>query len=253
MIGIYKITNMVNGKCYIGQSVDIQKRWRGHRKTMNYPGDHSYNNPLYRAMRKYGIENFSFEVLEECQVSELNNKEKYYIALYNSFFEGYNLTLGGDSSSGQVNKEQIIGIIHDLETTEMYHKEIAKKWNISTEMVQGINTGRYWRQDREYPIQKVSLKRRGTKEKTINYCIDCGKIIDKNSTRCVECSHLSSRKVERPSREELKKLIREKSFLEIGRMFNVSDNAVRKWCDAECLPRKKTKIKQYTDEEWERI
>lgn len=135
----------------------------------------------------------------------------------------------------------------------MYHKEIAQKWNISIEMVQGINTGRYWKQDREYPIQKISLKRHGTKEKTINYCIDCGKIIDKNSTRCVECSRLSSRKVERPLREELKKLIREKSFLEIGRMFNVSDNAVRRWCDAEHLPRKKIEIKQYTDEEWERI
>lgn len=61
------------------------------------------------------------------------------------------------------------------------------------------------------------------------------------------------RKVERPNRKELKKLIRTKSFLEIGRMFNVSDNAIRKWCDAEKLPRKKTEIKQYTDEEWEKI
>ena len=62
-----------------------------------------------------------------------------------------------------------------------------------------------------------------------------------------------SRIVERPSREELKILIREKPFTQIGEMYGVSDNAIRKWCDAEGLPRKKTDINKMTDEEWEKI
>lgn len=54
-------------------------------------------------------------------------------------------------------------------------------------------------------------------------------------------------------REELKQLIRNQSFLAIGKQFNVSDNAIRKWCDKYNLPRKKTEIKNYSDKEWNLI
>lgn len=72
MIGIYKITNTVNNKKYIGQSVNIMDRWREHRKRAN--NGTAY---LYQAMRKYDISNFVFEILEECLVEELNDKERY--------------------------------------------------------------------------------------------------------------------------------------------------------------------------------
>ena len=82
-------------------------------------------------------------------------------------------------------------------------------------------------------------------------CIDCGKPVYKKNSRCVSCYLLYSRKVKnRPTREELKRLIRIKSFLEIGKSYNVSDNAVRKWCDSYNLPRKKSEMKKYSDEEW---
>lgn len=249
MVGIYKITNKINGKVYIGQSKYIERRWNRHRSAAFNPNDHNYNIHLYRAIRKYGLENFSFEVLEECKVEELNEKEVYYIKLYNSFFEGYNLTLGGDSSAIGVNKEKIIGIIHDLETTNIFHREIAEKWDISQEMVQGINTGRYWKQDREYPIQAISKKRCGEKREQ-KYCIDCGTKIDYKSIRCVKCNQLFSRTVKRPSRDELKELIRTKTFVEIGKRYGVNDNTIRKWCDFEKLPRRKKDINNYTDEEW---
>ncbi|KLA21064.1 hypothetical protein B4078_5392 [Bacillus cereus] len=87
-IGIYKITNKLNGKCYIGQSINIPKRWENH-KCMN--GNHSY--PLYLAFKKYGIDNFSFEVLEYCSKEELEHKEYFYILLYDSTNHGYNQTL----------------------------------------------------------------------------------------------------------------------------------------------------------------
>ena len=83
MIGIYKIINKINGKCYIGQSTQIEKRWSKHKNTSHNQTSKAYDYPLYRAFRKYGIENFSFEILEECSNLELNEKEKYWINYYN--------------------------------------------------------------------------------------------------------------------------------------------------------------------------
>lgn len=72
MIGIYKITNTVNNKKYIGQSINIIDRWREHRQRANNGTEY-----LYQAIRKYGIQNFVFEVVEECLIEDLNLKEKY--------------------------------------------------------------------------------------------------------------------------------------------------------------------------------
>ena len=84
-------------------------------------------------------------------------------------------------------------------------------------------------------------------------CIDCGAQIKANSTRCVACTNLHNQTVPRPRREELKTLIRSHTFLAIGKMFGVTDNAIRKWCVAENLPRKSSEIKKYTDKEWQNL
>ena len=87
------------------------------------------------------------------------------------------------------------------------------------------------------------------------YCLHCGKEITRssNSGLCIECSNLQSRVCERPSRQDLKNLIRTTPFTKIGKMFGVSDNAIRKWCDKFNLPQKAREIKKYSDEEWEKI
>ena len=72
MIGIYKITNNIDGKCYIGQSIDINNRWIKHRSKPFQVNDKSYNTYLYRAIRKYGLDNFTFEVIEKCDKTFLN-------------------------------------------------------------------------------------------------------------------------------------------------------------------------------------
>lgn len=93
--GIYKITNLLNNKCYIGQSVDIYKRWCDHCKC-GCGMDTPKNNKLYTAMLEDGLENFTFELLEECSKEELNKKELFYINLYESNDYGYNTTKGND-------------------------------------------------------------------------------------------------------------------------------------------------------------
>ena len=94
--GIYKITNKINNHCYIGQSINIHERWQEHKKTAFNPQKNSYNYPLYRAFRKYGIENFLFEIIEECDVDNLTTREQYYIKYYDTYHNGYNQTSGGE-------------------------------------------------------------------------------------------------------------------------------------------------------------
>lgn len=98
MIGIYKIENKLNHKVYIGQSKNIEKRWKSHKSNAFYPNK-EYGKALYRAFRKYGIENFLFEVIEECSLEQLAEREAYYIRYYqsNNNHYGYNETGGYDS------------------------------------------------------------------------------------------------------------------------------------------------------------
>ena len=99
MIGIYKFTNKRNGKSYIGQSIDIEARKKTHltRAFCNTKSNREYNKVFYRALRKYGIENFDFEILAICKKEELNDLEKYFIKLYNTDKKGYNEDEGGQT------------------------------------------------------------------------------------------------------------------------------------------------------------
>ena len=91
--GIYKITNLITDECYVGQSVDIYKRWNDHCKC-GLGIDTPPGNKLYKAIQEYGLDNFTFELLTECKQAELNEKEKYFIELYQADTFGYNSTGG---------------------------------------------------------------------------------------------------------------------------------------------------------------
>ena len=91
--GIYKITNLNNNMCYIGQAVDIASRWKEHAKC-GLGIDTPAGNKLYAAMKSDGIWNFSWELLEKCDRVDLDEKEKYYISLYQSYEFGYNSNKG---------------------------------------------------------------------------------------------------------------------------------------------------------------
>lgn len=101
--------------------------------------------------------------------------------------------------------------------------------------------------------QELIHKKELLKTRKIHYCKRCGREISSGADYCPECASFIRRTCDRPSREELKILIREKPFTQIAEIYGVSDNAIRKWCDGYKLPRKKSEINSYTIEEWEKI
>lgn len=92
---IYKIYNDINHKLYIGKTLTtIEERFKQHchdRSRRQYE-----KRPLYNAMNKYGIENFHIELIEECEIELLSQRECYWIEYYNTYYNGYNATKGGD-------------------------------------------------------------------------------------------------------------------------------------------------------------
>lgn len=118
---VYKITNLVNEKCYIGITTNLEYRWHCHKNAPNYP---YLKNPLYSAIRKYGIENFKFEVIEEGiqDIVTLGEKERFYIKEYNSHVSknGYNLTWGGERSQYDANPRTSLTVEDVMEIRTAY-------------------------------------------------------------------------------------------------------------------------------------
>lgn len=257
MTGIYKIENLITHRCYIGQSRNIQKRWLAHKNAVYDKKQKSYDYPIYRAIRKYGIENFSFEIIEQCPVDELNEREKFWIKHFSSYEKGYNQTPGGESlGSHKLTLEQVREIKQRLINFKIFdsHQKIAQDYNVSDDTIQAINNGNAWFEEGlNYPLH---ISKYVTKKQE-NFCIDCGKPITIGSIRCNSCNlkkrRMDSFKKMPLSREELKNLIRNTPFTTIGKLYGVTDNAIRKWCKKYDLPQRVKEIKQYSDLEWEKI
>jgi group I intron endonuclease len=246
-IGIYKIENLLTHKIYIGQSVHIETRWSEHCRP-------SANSVISNAIHKYGKDNFSFEILKKCKESELDKWEEYYINFYNSIVpNGYNVeekVEGSKNIFSKYSKETFQNIIYDIKFSTLSFNDIANKYSLDKSMIYYINRGAvHTIADETYPLRRI----RSSQLKSNNCCIDCGKIIHKNSQRCLVCDHKRQQRCERPTRETLKYLIRNKSFLQIGKIYGVTDQAVRKWCKYYNLPMKKTDIKNIDDNKWAEI
>ena len=174
MIGIYKITNKINGKIYVGQSVNIAERWKQHEYKAFNSKELAYNSAIHQAYRKYGIENFVCEVIEQCRPEELDEREIYWIQELNSLVpNGYNILSGGQ----------------------------------------------------KFRVQPKSC-----------YCKKCGKEIsrDGKSGLCLSCVQLTCD----ITKEELyEKLVQyQGNFTQVGKLFGLSDNAIRKRCKKFELP-----------------
>lgn len=105
---IYKITNNITNQCYIGQTDNFKRRKENHISLFKSPSSKGADRPLYRAMRSYGLNNFSFEILEECDDNISNSREDFYIDLYKSVSHGYNREKSGKRKNlSKYTKEKI--------------------------------------------------------------------------------------------------------------------------------------------------
>lgn len=175
MYYIYKFQNKINGKIYIGQTNDIRKRYNGHKSGANNPKNSGYNTPFYRAIRKYGFENFSFDVVEEIHQDEskeyVDSREKFFIKYYESLVNqnGYNVSKGGTKGrkiplsyeeklhrSKLFSKEDIADIQKMLIEDEEY-EVIEKKYapKLKRTFLVNINTGaNFFNPNFDYPLKK---------------------------------------------------------------------------------------------------
>ena len=166
---LYKITNLINNKIYIGQTVHPEKRWWEHcnRAKTNYD-----NYPIHLAINKYGEENFSFEVLEWSE--DYDNRERELIQQFNSLSpNGYNLIEGGPSpimygENHPRNKVKDIDlplIIQDLKNNKLSDREIAKKYNLTDKIIADINHGySHVLEGEKYPLRIKKGKQKLTEK-----------------------------------------------------------------------------------------
>lgn len=126
---IYVISNDINDHVYVGQTRrTIDQRWQQH-----ISDSKKSNAVIYRAMRKYGVQHFSISEIEECPDEELNDREIYWIDYYNSYYNGYNSTLGGQGAQ-TINYDAIIETFmtnHNITAT-------AKELNIGLSTVRDV-------------------------------------------------------------------------------------------------------------------
>lgn len=168
MIGkIYKITNNINNKIYIGQTIQTLKaRFYKHCIDSQQEDKYHKNMAIKKAIFKYGKENFSIELIEEVEKSMLDEREKYWISYYDSYNKGYNCTLGGQNgatrkcSLTESEEENVIyGKLMGFSSTE-----IANIYNIDKGTVKNI----FKRHNIEMPINRI-LSGRINKEDFINF------------------------------------------------------------------------------------
>ena len=160
---IYKITNKINGKIYIGQTKHPHRRWIEHKTKAN---KHRDNFPIHLAISKYGSENFLFEILEWTE--DYNKREKELIEFYDSISpNGYNIAPGGSNNvmfgenhpRNTVTDIKLKSIIEELYKNELNDREIGEKYGISTKIVSDINKGiTHVQEDIEYPIRDTDIR-----------------------------------------------------------------------------------------------
>ena len=162
MKGIYSITNLINNKMYIGQAENINIRWWQHK--------HYYNNPvhmnscpkLYKAINKYGIDNFQFSILEEIELDiDITDREEYWIKYYDTVNNGYNCIyptqkmIGENNPNSTLTKDQVNEIKDLLLNSTISQQDIAKNYKVAFSTIYRINRGESWYDtNSDYPIRK---------------------------------------------------------------------------------------------------
>ena len=197
--GIYSIENIVNNKKYIGQSININNRWCHHRVDLNN-GTHA-NCYLQKSWNKYGEQNFKFEILEECSKDKLDERERYYIDLYNTtnIDYGYNLKSGGQDKNyvteyvkNKISKSNKKYYEEHPEAKIQSSINAYRQWS-NPEIkakITGKNNHMYGKTHTEEARRKISESQKGRISKFRNntpvFCIELNELFEDSVTACRE-------------------------------------------------------------------
>ena len=152
MAYIYKITNKINNKIYIGQTIKERPsdRFSQHRYSARHPEQDNSNSYLHKAMREYGVDNFIFEIIEEVPVEVLDERECFWISELNSLVpNGYNLTDGGEGTKGYSRPQSIEERLKRQQSNKKFYEDNPEAIEQARE-----RTKEFW-QNEEYR-QKVT-------------------------------------------------------------------------------------------------
>lgn len=168
MVGIYKITNILNNKIYVGQSLNIPERWKNHVRYLNNCTHH--NTHLQYSWNKYGCKYFEFSIIETCEEEVLNDKEEYWIKRLDAYKKGYNLTKGGDGTRGYVFTEEER---KKMSLAQKGNKKwLGKKHSEETKAKMSLNnTGRVFSEETKRKISLSHIGKKASEETKIKLSI----------------------------------------------------------------------------------
>lgn len=166
---IYKVTNKVTGESYIGQTCNsVAFRWEQHKRAND-------NYDFHKAIKKYGPANFDVTTLEQCNIEDLNSREIYYIAKYNTFRKGYNMTRGGAGSWEHQNHNKVVFTdtqfddIKDMFEQGYSITKISRKFNVDRHIMSDIIKGMGYK----IKVNKIEFNDEEFKELVENYQTGC--------------------------------------------------------------------------------
>lgn len=163
---IYKITNTINGKSYIGQTIqNVKERFYQHCATKCSQA--ILNMVIHKAINKYGKSNFTIEVIEEVESTNLNDRERYWIRYYDSYNNGYNSTEGGQDGIKLFKNLDTESIVREYKSGKSL-REIGRLFNVDKQTIKDLlvrnninlrttRTYKLSQKDREDIIKDLSL------------------------------------------------------------------------------------------------
>lgn len=226
MCGIYIIKNKINNLVYIGQSVNILARWYAHIQAAKNSKNSSHNTNIHKAMRTLGIKNFYYEVLEYCSYDMLSEREIFWIAKFDSFNNGYNMTPGGENLKGELNGRAILTqpMVEEIRLAYNSHIPFRKIYDKYKNIISKRGLQKVW----HFETWKHILPEVYTEENRVWHSTfakrqeDGNKKLGKNNQQraCTEKEIFQMRELRKAGL----------SYAEIGRQLNRNSSVVRKYC-----------------------